>query len=89
MEKNYDPINLPEEFEEEGTRVDYTLKILEDQASIHMWGIMIEIIKIDFQRIQLAFITKIVRFDTFIAHNTSRDGSHMPGKFIMFKVFCA
>ena len=45
--ENYDPINLPSDFEENGLRVKYALKILEDQDSIHQWGIMVEIIKIE------------------------------------------
>lgn len=45
--ENYDPINLPSEFKEDGIRVKYTLKILEDQASIHQWGTMVEIITIE------------------------------------------
>jgi inhibitor of cysteine peptidase len=46
-EENYDPINLPTDFEEDELRVKYTLKILEDQVSIHQWGIVVEIIKIE------------------------------------------
>jgi inhibitor of cysteine peptidase len=45
--ENYDPINLPLEFEEDGIRIKYTLKILEDQVSIHQWGTMVEIITIE------------------------------------------
>ena len=43
----YDPINLPLEFKEDGIRVKYSLKILENQESIHQWGTMVEIIKIE------------------------------------------
>ena len=43
----YDPINLPTEFKEDGIRVKYSLKILENQESIHQWGTMVEIIKIE------------------------------------------
>jgi inhibitor of cysteine peptidase len=42
----YDPINLPKEFEEDGIRVEYSIKILENQTSIHMWGEVVEIIEI-------------------------------------------
>ena len=45
--KYYDTINLPIEYEEDGLRVKYTLKILEDQMSFHMWGIVVEIIEIE------------------------------------------
>jgi inhibitor of cysteine peptidase len=45
--ENYDPINLPSDFNEEGLRVKYTLKILKNQTSIHIWGIIVEIIKIE------------------------------------------
>ncbi len=43
----YDPINLPSEFEEDGLKVKYTLEILENQTNIHMWGTVVEIIKIE------------------------------------------
>ncbi len=46
-EEYYDPINLPSEFEEDGIRVKYTIKILENQTSIHQWGTIVEIIKIE------------------------------------------
>ncbi len=45
--ETYDPINLPSEFQEDGIRVKYSLKILEDQANIHQWGTMVEIISIE------------------------------------------
>ncbi len=45
--EKYDPINLPTDFEEDGIRVGYTLKILENQSGYHMWGRVVEIIKID------------------------------------------
>ena len=45
--ENYDPTNLLTDFGEDGLRVKYTLKILENQSSFHMWGIVVEIIKID------------------------------------------
>lgn len=44
--EKYDPINLSEEFEIDGLQVEYTLKILDDQSSIHMWGTVVEVIKI-------------------------------------------
>jgi hypothetical protein len=45
--EKYDPINLPIEFEYDGIRIKYTLKILENQSSIHMWGKVVEIIEIE------------------------------------------
>ena len=44
--EKYDPINLPKEFEIDGIRVKFKLNILENQSSIHMWGIIVEIIEI-------------------------------------------
>jgi len=43
----YDPINLQSEFKEDGLQVKYTLKILENQTSVHMWGTIVKIIKIE------------------------------------------
>jgi inhibitor of cysteine peptidase len=43
----YDPINLPSEFKEDGLQVRYTIKILENQTSIHMWGSVVKIIRIE------------------------------------------
>ena len=45
--EKYDPINLPIDLELDGIRVKYTLKILENQSSIHMWGVVVEIIEIE------------------------------------------
>ena len=44
--EHYDPINLPSEFEEDGLRVGFKLKTLENQSSIHMWGTVVEILEI-------------------------------------------
>ena len=44
--EKYDPINLPSDLELDGIHVDYTLKILDNQSSIHMWGVVVEIIEI-------------------------------------------
>jgi hypothetical protein len=44
--KSYDPVNLPAEFRKEGLRVRFELKELTDQASFHMWGVIVQIIHI-------------------------------------------
>ncbi|MFO7678394.1 MAG: hypothetical protein R6V50_08475 [Thermoplasmatota archaeon] len=44
--ENYLPLTLPEEFEEDGLRVQFTLELLEDHFSIYMWGTVVEIIDI-------------------------------------------
>ena len=41
---NYDPLNLPSEFEVEGLKVEFIGEILHDWYSIHMWGQIIRII---------------------------------------------
>jgi hypothetical protein len=40
----YDPINLAPEFQVEGLRVMFSLRILENQTNVHMWGSMVEIL---------------------------------------------
>lgn len=45
--QNYDPQNLPEEYQIDGLKVKYQLKKKEDQASFHMWGIIVEVVKIE------------------------------------------
>jgi len=45
-EKNYDPQNLPENFKRDSLRVSFEYKISENQASTHMWGQLIDIVKI-------------------------------------------
>jgi inhibitor of cysteine peptidase len=44
--KNYEPINLPREYQKEGLRVRVEAKQLKDFASIRMWGTVIEIVRI-------------------------------------------
>jgi hypothetical protein len=44
--KSYDPMNLPVEFRKEGMRVRFEVKELKNQASFHMWGIIVEIVHI-------------------------------------------
>jgi len=43
---NYNPINLSEDFRVDDLRVQFEAEILDDVASIRMWGIQIEIIEI-------------------------------------------
>jgi hypothetical protein len=43
----YDPINLPEEYKKNGLPVRFEVKNREGMASIHMWGQIVEIIKIE------------------------------------------
>ena len=43
---HFDPINLPVEFQQEGLRVRFTGKIRNDLASIHQWGMIIEVTSI-------------------------------------------
>jgi aryl carrier-like protein len=39
-------MNLPAEFRKEGMRVRFEVKELKNQASFHMWGIIVEIVHI-------------------------------------------
>jgi len=45
--KNYDPINLREDFKKDGLRVRFEARELRNRASFHMWGTLIELIKIE------------------------------------------
>jgi len=44
--KNLDPINLADEYKQNGLKVWLIYKEREDLASYHMWGTLIEIVKI-------------------------------------------
>jgi len=44
--EHYDPINLDSEFLDKGLRVYFEAKIRTDLGSFHMWGIIVEILKI-------------------------------------------
>lgn len=44
---SFDPINLPLEFQEDGLRVKFKARILWNQVSIHMWGLIVKIIEIE------------------------------------------
>ncbi|HEX9976220.1 MAG TPA: hypothetical protein VGA82_03125 [Dehalococcoidales bacterium] len=45
--KKYDPINLTQTYEEDGLRVRFEARIRQDIASIHMWGTIIELTKVE------------------------------------------
>jgi len=42
---NLDPVNLPEEFQEDGLRLEARVVPLRDRVSIHMWGTPVRIIE--------------------------------------------
>lgn len=43
----YDPINLPKDFQKASTRVRVVLRPKPDMMSFHMWGTIVEIVKIE------------------------------------------
>lgn len=43
----YDPVNLPNEFRQDSLRVKFKANIVENGVSVHMWGTVIEIQKIE------------------------------------------
>jgi hypothetical protein len=43
----YDPINLSQEFREEGLQIGFVAKICKGLSSTHMWGSLIEIVAIE------------------------------------------
>jgi hypothetical protein len=45
--QNYDPQNLPEDFKVDNLKVRFQLKKSENQASFHMWGIIVDVVKIE------------------------------------------
>ena len=45
--ESYDPVTLPEEFEVDGLRVEFTAKVADNQTSFHQWGTIIEILDIN------------------------------------------
>ncbi|GAI95947.1 unnamed protein product, partial [marine sediment metagenome] len=45
--KNYDPINLSQEFQKNNLRVSFKAIICEDMVGIHMWGTIVEIVRIE------------------------------------------
>ena len=44
--EKYDPINLPNEYKKNGLRVKFQVKEKKGMAGIHMWGKIVEIVKI-------------------------------------------
>lgn len=44
--KQYEPKNLPKEYEQDGLKVEFNYKKAEGGASIYMWGEIIEILQI-------------------------------------------
>ena len=45
--KHYDPINLGQSYAQKGLKIRFQAKIRSDLASFHMWGDIIEIIKME------------------------------------------
>jgi hypothetical protein len=43
----YDPTNLPEEYKQSGLRVKFMINPKKGMASIHMWGTIVELVKIE------------------------------------------
>ncbi|MBN1362261.1 MAG: hypothetical protein JW993_16825 [Sedimentisphaerales bacterium] len=44
--RRYDPVNLPDEFKQDGLPVACRVRILRSRASFHMWGQLVEIVDI-------------------------------------------
>jgi hypothetical protein len=44
--KHYDPTNLSSEFQKDGLRIRFEAKELRGQASVHMWGTIVELVAI-------------------------------------------
>jgi hypothetical protein len=45
--KQYEPMNLDQTYQKDGLRIRFQAKIQKDMASIHMWGTIIEITRIE------------------------------------------
>lgn len=45
--EKYDPINLPEEYRKDGLRVKFQVREKKDMLGIHMWGKIVEVVKIE------------------------------------------
>jgi inhibitor of cysteine peptidase len=46
-DQQYEPMNLDQTYQQDGLHVSFQARIREDIASIHMWGKIIEITKIE------------------------------------------
>jgi hypothetical protein len=44
---SYDPRNLPAGFQQDGRRVHGVARVRNDMVSIHMWGIIVDIVSIE------------------------------------------
>jgi hypothetical protein len=42
-----DPRNLPAEFQHDGERVRYHAIVVEEGASVHMWGTVVTLVTVD------------------------------------------
>jgi hypothetical protein len=47
VEKKFDPINLPNEFKEDGLRVKFKALVTLGQYGYHMWGTYVRILEIE------------------------------------------
>ena len=45
--KQYEVVNLPDEFKKQGLRVKFVGKVRPDQVSYHMWGIRVDAITVE------------------------------------------
>lgn len=45
--KKYDPSGLPKEFQQDGLRVRFTVKVLQGVMTIRMWGTPVEVLSIE------------------------------------------
>jgi hypothetical protein len=45
--ENYDPLNLPDEFKQDGLRVRFKARVAKNQNSFHMWGKLVYILEIE------------------------------------------
>jgi hypothetical protein len=44
--RKLDPVNLPEDFQKDGVRVQVRVEELHDRVSTHMWGTIVRIVEI-------------------------------------------
>jgi hypothetical protein len=43
---NYDPLNLSDDFKKDGLKVKFVIKPAETQVGFHMWGQIVEVVRI-------------------------------------------